>query len=354
MARFLKNRSKAAGKPPGELVYIGQRKMEKTSITVLDYNASQLNEQKLESIEDCLPFLENETVTWINISGLHNMELMKEVETWFHIPSLLMEDILSTDQNPGYEAHEEFDAFIMKSLEYADTEGRIFADQLAILLGDGFVLTLQEGEAKQLDYVRDRIRNKRGRIRQRGADYLAYALMDTLVDHYIMIIEKTGRRVETLEEELFNSSRENLARQIYHHKSELRFLRQSVRPNRELMNQLLKKEEKRFQPETEVFLEDLKDLVNQAVEAIELYNNMVSDQLNMYNTNVNNRINQVMKTLTIFASIFIPLTFIAGVYGMNFEYFPELAWKYSYPVFWSVSIVVAVVLLTFFKRKRWL
>ena len=354
MARFLKNRSKAAGKVPGEPVFIGQKKMDKTSITVTDYTGDQLIEKELGSIEECKPYLEKDSVTWIDISGLHDVKLIKKAGFLFNIPSLLLEDILSTDQVPGYEEHDDFDAFLMKSLEYNEEKDRIYADQLAILLGDKFVLTLQERVNKQFDYVRSRIRNKRGRIRRQGADYLAYALMDTLVDHYILIIEKTGRRIESLEEELFSNSREDLARQIYHHKTELRYLRQSVRPVKELMNQLMKNDEKRFRPETETFLEDLKDLLNQAVEAIELYNNIISDQLNIYNTNVNNRMNQVMKTLTIFASIFIPLTFLAGVYGMNFDYIPELAWKFSYPVFWSVSAGLVIVLVIFYKRKGWL
>jgi len=354
MARFLKNREKATGQVPGELVFIGRKRLEKSVIKVVDYTPDEVTEKEVGTLQECLPFLEKNSVTWITVMGLHNVELMKEVSVMFNIPSLLMEDILSTDQVPGYEVHENFDAFLLKSMEYSQEEDRIYADQIAILLGDQFVLTLQERENKQFDYVRHRINNSKGRIRKRSADYLAYALLDTLADHYIMMVEATGRRIEAMEEALFNGSKKDLSRQIYHHKTEMRYLRQSVRPVKELVNQLLKAEEKRFQPETEVFLEDLKDLVNQAVEAIELYNSMLSDQLNIYNTNVNNRMNQVMKTLTIFASIFIPLTFIAGVYGMNFEHIPELAWQYSYPVFWSVSLAVGITLLLFFKRKGWL
>lgn len=354
MARFLKNRAKATGQVPGELVFIGHKRIEQSIIKVVDYTPDEVTEKEVGTLQECLPYLERNSVTWITITGLHNVELMKEVAAMFNISSLLMEDIMSTDQVPGYEAHDDFDAFLLKSLDYSKEKDRIYADQMAVLLGDQYVLTLQEGETEQFEYVINRIRNSKGRIRKRSADYLAYALLDTLVDHYIIMIEATGRRIEAMEDELFNGSNKDLSRQIYHHKTEMRYLRQSVRPVKELVNQLLKSEEKRFQPETEVYLEDLKDLVNQAVEAIELYNSMLSDQLNIYNTNVNNRMNQVMKTLTIFASIFIPLTFIAGVYGMNFEHIPELAWQYSYPVFWSVAIALGITLLVFFKRKGWL
>lgn len=354
MARFLKNRAKATGRMPGELVFIGRKRLEKSVIKVVDYTPDEVTEKEVDSLQECRAYLEKKSVTWITVMGLHNVELMQEVASMFNIPPLLMEDIMNTDQMPGYEAYEDFDAFLLKSLDYSKEEDRIYAEQVAVLLGEGFVLTLQEGKNKQFEYVLNRIRNSKGRIRKREADYLAYTLLDTLADQYIMMVENTGRRIESMEEELFNGSNRDLSRPIYHHKTEMRYLRQSIRPVKELVNQLLKSEEKRFRPETEAFLEDLKDLINQAVEAIELYNNMLSDQLNMYNTNVNNRMNQVMKTLTIFASIFIPLTFIAGVYGMNFEHIPELAWQYSYPVFWSVALAIGITLLVFFKRKGWL
>ncbi len=354
MARFIKDRSKAKGLAPGSLVLIGKRKMDQPEIHKFEYDSSHLKEKQVRNIKDISPILPQEGVNWINIYGIHDMEMIQQIGNTFGLPSLLLEDILNTDQRPKYDAFEKFDAFILKMLHFDEEQNQIKAEQITLILGNHFVLTLQERRGDVFTPVRERIRNSKGRIRNSGNDYLVYALLDTIADNYAIVVEFLGQKIESLEDRIFHSNETGLAEEIYKLKTELNFLRKTIRPVKELIFNLLKNENNLFEEKSLAYLKDLNDLINQSTEAIELYNNLVSDQLNIYNTNMSNRMNEVMKVLTIFASIFIPLTFLAGIYGMNFEYIPELKFKYSYPIFWLLVIVTGGGLLYYFKRKRWL
>jgi magnesium transporter len=262
--------------------------------------------------------------------------------------------MLNTDQPPKFEDGEEFDGFILKMLHHDEKTKRIHSEQISIILGENYVITLQEEVGDIFVPVRERIRKNKGRVRLNENDYLAYALMDTIVDNYILLIENLGRKVEELEDRIFYIRDKKIVEEIYRYKIELNFLRKSIRPVREHLGLLLKTENSWFHEKTKPYLKDLYDLEVQATDAIELYNSLVSDQLNIYNANAGNDMNQIMKVLTIFAAIFIPLTFIAGIYGMNFEYIPELKYKYAYAFFWGVILLVAGGLLYFFNRKKWL
>jgi magnesium transporter len=239
-------------------------------------------------------------------------------------------------------------------IRYEKEKQMIVNEQLSMVLGDTFLLTFQEQPGDVFEPVRERIRNQKGRIRGAGIDYLAYALLDTVVDNYIFIIEKLGEKIEDIEEEVLEKADSGVMEKINMFKREMNFLRKSIRPAREAIIQLSKLDSELIREQTIPFLKDLQDLITQAAEAIDTYRDMLSDQLNLYNSVISNRMNDIMKVLTIFAAIFIPLTFIAGIYGTNFEYLPELHFKYSYFVFWGVMITVAVVMLLFFKRKKWL
>ncbi len=354
MARFLKDRSKAKGTSPGSLVHIGERKMEKSVIQLIEYDSENLTEKEPDSIEEVIDCKNSEMVSWINIYGIHDLEIIKRLGEIFELNPLFMEDMLNTDQQPKYFDGETYDAFILKMLRYDEKEKNIISEQLTLILGDHFVITLQEQRGDVFNPVRERIRSRKVYIRLNDNDYLAYALLDTVVDNYILLIESIGRQIEDLEDKIFHNQTRQLVEEIYYYKTEINFLRKSVRPLRDMMNHLLKSETTYFQEKNIDFLKDLNDLVIQATDAIELYSNMVSDQLNIYHTNVSNKMNEVMKVLTIFASIFIPLTFIAGIYGMNFEYMPELKFRYSYLIFWIAILVLGGGLLLYFKRKRWL
>jgi len=354
MARFIKNRLLSKGQAPGSLIFIGNQKMKKPKIWLIEYDKENLAEKELKSIEECLQCKGKDNVSWINIYGIHDLEMMERLGEIFDLHHLLMEDILNTDQMPKYESSETYEAIIMKMLSYDEKEKKIQAEQITLILGEKYVLTIQEQPGDVFNPIRERIRNSKGRVRLNDNDYLAYVLLDSIVDNYIILIETIGRQIEDLEEKIFHNPDNSVSDQIYYHKTELNFLRKSIRPVKEIMYQLLKSEDTFFKEKNHTYLRDLNDLVNQTTETIELYNNILSDQLNIFNTIVNNKMNQVMKVLTIFASIFIPLTFFAGIYGMNFKYMPELEYRYGYHMFWIVIIIAGIGLLLFFKRKKWL
>lgn len=354
MARFITDRKASKGQIPGSLILIGNQKMDRAVINLMEYNREQLVEKELSDIEEAKNLQDPDTVTWINIFGIHDKDLMNRIGEIFGLHPLVLEDIMNTDQRPKYEDGEQYDAMILKMLKYDEEIQKITAEQFTLILGEHFVLTLQEQTGDVFNPVRHRIRTANKSSRLFDADYLAYALLDTIVDNYIQVIEVIGREIESMEDSIFLNPEKSLVEKIYKLKTEVSYLRKSVRPVRELMIQLLKSENSYFQEKHIHFLSDLNDLVTQATEAIELYSGMISDHLNIYSTNVNNRINEVMKVLTVFASTFIPLTFIAGIYGMNFEYMPELGFKYSYLIFWIVVLCLIIGLVIYFRRKKWL
>ncbi len=354
MARFIKDRIASKGQIPGSLILIGKQKMEHAVVKLMEYDTENLVEKEIDSIEDVASCKESDSVSWINIYGIHDLDLIQRLGEIFGLHPLFLEDILNTDQRPKYENSDSCDAFILKMLKYDEESKIISSEQITLILGKNYVLTLQEQTGDVFNPVRERIRSRKPSSRLMDSDYLAYALLDTLVDNYILIIESIGREIESLEERLFSNPDKSLVEEIYRLKTELSYLRKSVRPNKDVISHLLKSEDSYFQEKHQHFLRDLNDLIIQATDAIELYSGMISDHLNIYSTNVSNRINEVMKVLTIFASIFIPLTFIAGIYGMNFEYLPELTFKYSYFIFWGVVLCVGIGLLIYFRRKKWL
>jgi magnesium transporter len=354
MARFITDRKASRGQIPGSLILIGNQKMDRAVINLMEYNREQLVEKELSDISEATNLQDPGTVSWINIFGIHDQELMNRIGEIFGLHPLVLEDIMNTDQRPKYEDGEQYDGMILKMLKYDEGIQKITAEQFTLILGEHFVLTLQEQTGDVFNPVRHRIRTANVNSRLFDADYLAYALLDTIVDNYIQVIEVIGREIESLEDHIFINPEKSLVEKIYKLKTEVSYLRKSVRPVREMMIQLMKTENSYFQQKHVHFLIDLNDLVTQATEAIELYNGMISDHLNIYSTNVNNRINEVMKVLTVFASTFIPLTFIAGIYGMNFEYMPELGFKYSYLIFWIVVVCLIIGLVIYFRRKKWL
>ncbi len=354
MARFLKNRRKSQGEAPGSLIFIGRQKMEKSRIRVIQYNKENLVEKELDKIEDAYSHIGKGYVTWINIDGLHEVDLMEKLENIFNLSSLALEDILNTDQRPKFFEDENNVIIILKAISYDKDSFTLSSEQISFILGDHYLITLQEREGDSFDPVRERLRKNRGRVRAADPDYLCYALFDTLVDSYIMNIETVGDLIEEQEEVILKKPDKKIIEDIYRHKTEISYMRKSVRPVKEIMTHLIKSDSKFINKKTNAYLNDLDDLVTQSLEAIEIYYTMVSDQLIVYQTNISNRVNDVMKVLTIFASIFIPLTFIAGVYGTNFDYLPELHFKWAYFVMLGVMLCTAGIMLLYFKRKKWL
>jgi magnesium transporter len=345
---------KKAGLPPGTLIHVGEPKTAKVKITVIDYNDSDLEEREIDSIEESYAYKEKPTVTWINTDGIHEVDIIEKIGEHYGIHPLMLEDIVNTDQRPKLEDFENYLFVVLKMLSYDVQERAVKIEQVSMVVGPNYVLTFQEREGDVFEPVRDRIRRAKGRIRKMGADYLAYALLDAIVDSYFVILEKIGDTIEELEEDLISEPDAKTLQSIHYLKREMIYLRRSIWPLREVTSGMSRKESILIKESTEIFLKDVYDHTIQIIDTIETYRDMISGMLDTYLSSVSNRMNEVMKVLTIFAAIFIPLTFIVGIYGMNFTYMPELGWKWGYFAVLAVMVVVVVCMLVFFRKKKWL
>ncbi len=354
MARFFKDRSKSIGQVPGSLVFIGYKKVKTPVVDILTYNKEICNEIKNIKTGEIQTHAVDNTVVWLNITGLHETSLIADIGRHFNMEQLLLEDILNTDQRPKFEEFNGNMCFFVKMLSFNREKKTFYAEHLVIYRSGNTIITFQEKPGDVLDPVRARIRNSRGRIRNSDGEYLVYAILDTIVDNYIFLIEKIGDEIEDLEDLILEKPDIKTIRQIYHYKRELNYLRKSVRPVRDMILLLMKSEPPLLSKKITRYFRDLYDLVTQSTEAIETYNLIISDQLNIYNSNVSNRSNETMKILTVFAAFFIPLTFFAGIYGMNFEYIPELKLKFGYLYFWIFIIIAGIFMYAFFRKRKWL
>ncbi len=354
MARFIRRGGRKAGLSPGTLIHVGEVKVERARISLLDYDESAFQEKEVTTIEECFPFKDKPTITWINIDGLHQVEIVEALGKHFGLHPLVMEDIVHTGQRPKMEDYENTLFIVLKMLLYNEASEQIDEEQVSLILGPNLVISFQEREGDVFDPIRERIRNNRGRIRKMGADYLAYALVDAIVDHYFILLEKVGDRVEILGEELVEKPSPKTLEEIHALKRELLFMRKSVWPLREVISGLQRGESALFEEHTLIYLRDVYDHSIQVIDTVETFRDMISGMLDIYLSSVSNRMNEVMKVLTIIATIFIPLTFVAGIYGMNFQYMPELRWSWGYFGALGVMGLAVVGMILYFKRKRWL
>ncbi|MDY6972955.1 MAG: magnesium/cobalt transporter CorA [Thermodesulfobacteriota bacterium] len=354
MLSLLKRKSKKPGLSPGTLVHVGEKKVEQIKIRVIDYDETYIKEIELNHIEDCFVYKDKPSVSWINIDGLHDVNIIEKIGNRFVLHPLVLEDVVHTGQRPKMEDYEDYLFVIVKMLFFEEEENRINTEQFSLVIGSNYLITFQEMEGDVFHTVRERLRKQKGRIRKMGADYLAYALIDAIVDHYFVVLEKIGERIEALEEEMTEYPGHNTLQMIHHLKRELIFLRKSVWPLREVIGRFERDEMSLIQEKTTVFFRDVYDHTIQVMDSIDTFRDMVSGMLDLYLSTVSNRMNEVMKVLTIIATIFIPMTFIAGIYGMNFELMPELKWPWGYPLVWSVMVVIGIIMLYYFKRKKWL
>ncbi|MBL7177726.1 MAG: magnesium/cobalt transporter CorA [Desulfobacteraceae bacterium] len=351
MFRF-KKISKKAGLPPGTMVHVGEKKTEKVEIKVVDYNESKIDEKEISTVDESPHDKDTSTVTWININGLHQVDIIESIGKTFGLHPLVLEDIVNTEQRPKIEEFDDYIFIIMKMLSYDKKNDLIIFEQFSLVLGKNYIISFQEREGNIFNSIHDRIRNRVGRIRQRGPDYLAYALLDTIVDNYFIVLETIDEKIESIEEDLMTKPGAEALQLIHHFKKELTFIKKAIWPSREVISKLVSEELDLFDDRTIVFLRDVRDHVIQLNETIETLRDMATGLLDVYLSSVSNKMNDVMKILTIIATVFIPLTFIAGIYGMNFKYIPELEWKWGYPLILFVMFIIIVVMLIWFKRKR--
>lgn len=354
MPRYMKKRSKKAGLPPGTLVYIGDRKPDGVRITILDYDESSFHEMDAETVEACFPFKEKPTVTWINVDGIHEAEVIRKLGECYGLHPLVQEDILNTDQRPKMEDYGDYLYIVLKMLSHADKSEEILSEQVSLILGRNFVISFQEGkEGDVFGPIRERIRSGKGRIRKTGADFLAYSLIDAVVDNYFVIMEKLGESIDFLEERLVDRPSPETLHSIHTLKKEMIFLRKSVWPLREVIGAMERGDSLLIHEQTRAYLRDVYDHTIQVIETIETFRDMVTGMLDIYLSSLSNRLNEVMKVLTIIATLFMPLTFLAGVYGMNFRHMPELEWSWGYPAVLGLMSAVTLFMLAYFKRKKW-
>ena len=346
--------AKEAGLPPGTLVYTGQQRVESVRIDVIDYDQADLREIQVESVDECLPFKDTPTVTWMNVTGLHDISLIEKLGQQYDIHPLVMEDVVHTGQRPKYDDFGSYLFFVLNTLHSGEEAGQIRTEQISLILGPNFVISFQEIPEDPFENVRERLRKSKGRIRGMGSDYLAYALMDAIVDHYFAILETLGEQIEEMGAKAVDDPSPDTLHAVQGLKRTLNHLRRSIWPLREVVSALERGESNLIADSTGIYLRDVYDHTIQVVETVETFRDMASGMFDTYLSSVSNRMNEVMKVLTIIATIFIPITFVAGVYGMNFQNMPELARPWGYPAALGVMLIIAVGMLVYFRRKRWL
>lgn len=354
MPRFIKRRSKKAGLAPGTLVFVGERKLEKVKVSMLDYDEEHIEEKELKDIEESYPYLEKPSVTWINVGGVHDVNVIEKMGSTLDLHPLLLEDIMNTGQRPKVDDYGDYLFIVMKMFYYDDTEDEVVSEQVSLVLCKTTVVLFQERERDVFNFVRERLRKSKGPIRKMGADYLAYALIDAVVDSYFAILERIGEEIESEEEELISKPTPETLQTMYNLKRNLAYLRKSVWPLREVVGSLERAESPLMDKRMVIYLRDVYDHTIQVMDTVETFRDMTSGMLDIYLSSVSNKMNEVMKVLTIIATVFIPLTFLAGVYGMNFVYMPELQMQWAYPVLLVVMLAVGVLMVIHFRRKGWL
>jgi magnesium transporter len=354
MLRFIKRSKKPAGASPGSLVFVGDQKVKKVRITVMDYDADQLIEDELDSVESTFKFKKNATTSWINVDGLHDIEMLGRIGEYFGIHPLSLEDILNTGQRPKSEDFDEYMHITFKMLIFDSENMCIRSEQISLIVGENYLISFQEAEGDVFHSVRERIRKGKARIRTGGSGYLAYALVDAVVDHYFTVLEAVGGEIESLEGKLIDDPDTSALETIHNLKREMIFFRKQAWPMREMINNLEKSESNVFKDASGIFLADVYDHTIQVIDTIESFRDLLSSMQDLYLSTVSNRMNEVMKLLTIIATIFIPITFLAGIYGMNFDFMPELHWKGAYFILLGVMALIGIGMVIFFRRKNWL
>jgi magnesium transporter len=354
MSLFLKKGSEKAGLPPGTVVFVGEKKVEEIRITIIDYDEHQYAEREVKNIEECFSFKDTPSISWINIDGVHQVDVIEKLGAHFVLHPLLQEDVVNTHQRPKFDEFDDHLFIVLRMFFLNEEENELQGEQISLIVGANFVISFQERQGDVFDQVRERLRNGKGRIRKKGSDYLAYSLIDAIVDSYYNILEGLGEDIESLQEQLVAESKQEDLQIIQHLKRDMLFFRKSVWPLREVISGLAKSDSTLIKEDVLVYVRDVYDHVIQAIDTIETFRDMLSAMLDIYLSSVGNRMNQVMKVLTIIATIFIPMTFLAGIYGMNFKYMPELEWKYAYLVFWLVVVTVFIIMISLFKKKKWL
>jgi magnesium transporter len=354
MTKLIRRGKSKAGLPPGSLVYVGSQTKPSIRITLFDYNSEHYVEKTITNLEECVPFKDQKTITWINVDGLADTHFIAKLDQLFGVHPLVLEDVVNTDQRPKMEDYGDYIYVVLKMIYIEKQTQDVISEQLSLVIGSNYVLSFQEKEGDYFDNIRDRIRTSKGRVRKMGADYLAYVLLDTIIDNYFLVLEKIEEDISQVEESLMASAGKVSSSDIHHLKRDLIFLRKQISPVRELVSALQRADSKLIHKVTDIYLRDLHDHVISVMDAIESFRDILSGLHDIYISSINLKMNEIMKVLTVISTVFMPLMFITGIYGMNFKYMPELEWKTGYYEVLGLMLILALMMVLFFKRKKWL
>jgi magnesium transporter len=349
-----RGRAKKSGLPPGTVVYIGKQKAEKTQISVINYSEMHFEEKEVKDIEEALDYRDKPGTAWININGLQNIEVIEKIGKHFNLHPLTIEDIANTEQRPKIEDYETYVYVVLRMLRYDQQESEIISEQISLVLGQNWILSFQEIEGDVFDSLRERLRSDKGKIRKTKADHLFYSLIDFVVDNYFTVLEKMGEKIEDIEDELVENPQPSTLTAINSLKRQSILLRKSVWPLREVVSNLERCGTELIKKTTKIYLRDVYDHTIQVIDSIETFRDILSGMLDIYLSSVSNRMNEVMKVLTIIATIFIPLTLVSGIYGMNFQHMPELNSPWGYPAVLISMLTISIIMLAYFKKKKWI
>jgi magnesium transporter len=354
MPESLGRASKKSGLAAGELVHVGEVHAEKSAITLLDYDKENLALHHISSVHELLAYKDTDTVTWVMIEGLADIELISELGQAFEIHPLVLEDILNTHQRPRLDDFEDYLYLVFKRFEVTNQEFSVKQEQISLLLFDNILFTFKEKHDALFESLINRLQADMGRLRTQSTDYLAYSVLDTVVDGYFILQDTLDFFVDDIEDKLFEQPGPELLTRIQQVKRELIFVRKSLSPLREMLAALERSDSSLLSEKTHIYLRDVYDHTIRVIESVDSYRDLITGMLEIYLSSVSNRLNEIMKVLTVFSTIFIPLTFLTGIYGMNFRDMPELKWPWSYPILWGIFISIPVTLLIYFRKRKWL
>ena len=353
MSRFIRKNKEDIGLSPFAVVFRGQKKTEKIRIRLFDFDKENVNEMELDSLDEFAAYKDSSTTSWINIDGLHNVEFMESLASVLHLESNILSDVMNPSLRPKVQEIEIGIFVTIKMLQYREDKNQISIENLSLIFTENMIISFQEIPGDVFDPIRERIRKHKNKIRLSGADYLAFALLDIVIDNYIYILGQLGDKIESLEEEMSNDPDKKLLEKINLYKREIVFIRKNIKPAKEMILNLSKIESELIHETNEFHFKELQENITEATELSDSYREILYDQLNIYHTTMSTKLNEIMRVLTIFSVLFIPLTFIAGIYGTNFDNLPELHWENGYFIMWAVMIVLSILMLLLFKRRKW-
>lgn len=353
MSRYIEKKKEDIGLSPYALVFRGQKKTDKIVLRAMDFNLEDVSELEVSNADDLEALKKSQKLSWLNVDGLDNVELMENLARVYKIENNILSDVMNPSLRPKVQEYENGIFITIKMLQYNETDDNLTVENLSVIIADNTIISFQEQPGLVFEPIRERIRKHKNKIRTSGSDYLAFALLDVVVDNYIYIIGLLGEKIESLEDDMTNDPRKELLDDINTFKRELNFLRKNIKPAKEMILNLNKLDSEYIQEENHVHFRELQDNINEASELTDSYREILYDQLNIYHSSMSTKLNEIMRVLTIISVIFIPITFIVGVYGTNFENVPELHWHHGYFIMWAVMVFTTLGMLWFFKRKKW-